>query len=65
MPPPLSWRGHNYSGDICIRFNCYFLKNQLTLMPQPDETNRGVEIVVKILVVVDGGWQSKEAVIGI
>ena len=65
MPRPLSWQGHNYSGDICIRFICYFLKNQLTLMPPPDETNRGVEIVVNILVVVGGGCQLKEAVIGI
>ena len=51
----------NYSGDICIRFNC----NHLNLMPPPDETHRGVEIVVDILVVVRGGWQSKEAVVGI
>ena len=33
-------------------------------MPAPDETHPGVEIVVDILVVV-GGWQSKEAVVGI
>ena len=30
------------------------LKNQLTLIPPPDETYRGVEIVVDILVVVGG-----------
>ena len=38
-------------------------------MPSPDETHRGVEIVVDILVVVGGGGggggQSKEAVVGI
>ena len=30
------------------------MKNQLTLMPAPDETHRGVETVVDILVVVGG-----------
>ena len=41
------------------------MKNQLTLMPSPDETPRGVEIVVDILVVVGGGggWTSKGAVV--
>ena len=35
------------------------LKNQLTLMPSPDETHRGVEIVVDILVLVGGGGSRK------
>ena len=36
---------NTYSGDIFYLL-LYFLKNQLTLMPPPDETHRGVEIVV-------------------
>ena len=35
------------------------LKNQLPLMPPPDEIHRGIEIVIDILVVVGGGGSQK------
>ena len=41
--------------DLTVTLN-QSLKNQLTLMPQPDETHRGVEIVVDI---VGGGGSRK------